>query len=81
MLGVWVPVGLEARNWGFDVTFLLFLGFSGALLLFFFVFLLFLCPFCILLVCLGAPLRFFNEFVYLSKKDSRILSTILSCSY
>lgn len=35
MLGVWVPVGLEARNLGFDVTFLLFLGFSGALLLFF----------------------------------------------
>jgi hypothetical protein len=35
MLGVWVPVGLEARSWGFDVTFLLFLGFSGALLLLF----------------------------------------------
>jgi hypothetical protein len=35
------------------------LGFSGVLPLFF-VFLLFWCPFCILHVCLGAPLRLIN---------------------
>jgi hypothetical protein len=44
MLGVWVPVGLEARSWGFDVTFLLSFGFFGcsssSLLFFFFFFFL-----------------------------------------
>jgi hypothetical protein len=44
MLGVWVPVGLEARSWGFDVTFLMSFGFFGcssffSFFLFFFCFL------------------------------------------
>jgi hypothetical protein len=38
MLGVGVPVGLEARSWGFDVTFLLSFGFFGCSFFFFFFF-------------------------------------------
>jgi hypothetical protein len=68
---VWVPVGLEARSWGFDVTFLLSFGFFGCSFSFFLFFVLFWCPFCILHVCLGALLRFFNAICLpIKKKDN-----------
>jgi hypothetical protein len=51
---VWDLAGLEARDWGFSVTFLGFFRVSFFALFF----LLFWCPFCILRVCFGAPLRF-----------------------
>jgi hypothetical protein len=38
---------------------------------FYFLCFLFWCPFGILPVCLGAPLRFFNEFAYRSKKKKK----------
>jgi hypothetical protein len=70
MLGVWDLAGLEARDWGFSVVFLVFVrGFFFCSLFF----LLFWCPFCILRVCFGAPLRFLCYFIiYLSKKKNNI---------
>jgi hypothetical protein len=62
--------GLEARSWGFNVASLIFLGFSGVLPLFS-VFLLFWCPSCILPVCLGVPLRFFNAISFITYKKKK----------
>jgi hypothetical protein len=58
MLGVWVLAGLEARDWGFNVA---FLGFVRVSFFFFF-----WCSFCLLLVYLGAPLRFFNAILFIT---------------
>jgi hypothetical protein len=69
MLGVWVPVGLEARSLGFDVTFLLSFGVFGCSSFFCFSFVLvsFLYTPCML----RGLYAFLMHFVYLSKKYTR----------
>jgi hypothetical protein len=55
------------------LLFFCLLGFSGVLLLLLlFFFLLFWCPFSILPICLGAPLRFFNEICLPIKKNDGV---------
>jgi hypothetical protein len=65
MLGEWVLVGTGARRWGFDVIFFFFFSFS---------FFSFLCPFCILLVCLGASFTLFNDILFITYQKKNIPS-------
>jgi len=70
---VWVLAELEARGWGFNVAFILSFGFFRVFFLYFSVFLLFWCPSCILHVCLGAHLHFFNAISFITYKKNVLL--------
>jgi hypothetical protein len=70
MLGVWVLAKLDARGSGFNVAFLLSFGFFGCSS-FVSAFILFWCSSCILHVCLGAPLRFFNAISFIIYKKKK----------